>query len=62
MFYNYICTNDKCKNHFGEITIRKPMSECSREEYCQLCGSKMERPMSTYYGNYKSTNGFYAER
>lgn len=61
MFYNYICKNDKCKNHYNEVTISKKMSECSREEFCPICGVIMERPISSYHGNYKSTNGFYAE-
>lgn len=61
MFYPYICKNEKCKQFNKEITITKPMKDCTREEYCECCGELLVRPIFSYHGSYKSTEGFYAK-
>jgi len=43
MRYLYKCSNDKCVNVGKTITINKPISESSKEEFCQICGSVLVR-------------------
>ncbi len=41
--YKYECINEKCKNFKKEVEIDKPMSESSREEFCEECKEKLNR-------------------
>jgi predicted nucleic acid-binding Zn ribbon protein len=41
MTYTYECTNESCNTK--KIDITKPMSECSRIEYCPECGKELKR-------------------
>ena len=45
MRYSYKCKNTKCV--IKVITVTKPMSQCSRVEYCNECGDKLERVYNT---------------
>lgn len=61
MFYPYICKNKKCKQFAKEVIVNKSMKDCTRKEYCGCCGELLFRPISSYHGSYKSTEGFYAK-
>lgn len=59
MTYTYECLNPQCKT--TQVNITKPMSECSREEYCSECGHKMNRIFKTninlcFEGSYNNSN------
>jgi predicted nucleic acid-binding Zn ribbon protein len=59
MTYTYECTNKNCSTYQVEIT--KPMSECSREEYCPECGTKLEKVYKVnvnlmFNGSYNNSN------
>jgi len=43
MLYPYECKNKDCDLIDKKIIIDKPMSESSREEFCEKCDSKLER-------------------
>jgi predicted nucleic acid-binding Zn ribbon protein len=55
--YEYKCNNLKCKNHNVLITITKPMSECSKLEYCEKCKEELQRDYSGI-GAIKTGDGF----
>lgn len=41
--YRYLCDNEKCESNNKIIEIDKKMSECDREEFCEVCGNKLVR-------------------
>lgn len=47
MRYRYACNNPTCDKHDEVVTIVKPMSECSRVEFCESCGEIIERTMDS---------------
>lgn len=47
-FYNYKCENKDCKDYEKEVSISKPMSESSREEFCECCDKQLNRIFNSY--------------
>lgn len=45
-FYAYKCVNEKCESYEKEVDISKPMSESSREEFCEDCKEILQRIFS----------------
>jgi predicted nucleic acid-binding Zn ribbon protein len=59
MTYTYECTNSNCST--TQVDITKPMSECSREEFCSECGHKLSRIFKAninlrFDGSYNNSN------
>ena len=59
--YNYACNNEKCEKKDVSVEVWKPMSECSREEFCECCGEKMEKTIESYIcqASINKCGGFY---
>jgi hypothetical protein len=47
MRYRYECINPECSANGDVVVIQKPMSECSRVEFCESCGEVIERTMDS---------------
>lgn len=49
----------KCDNCNRTVTINKPMKEAAKEEYCELCETKMKRVYQPNHNKW-NCNGSYA--
>ena len=47
MRYRYECKNPECSANGEVVVIEKPMAECSRVEYCDICGAIIERTIAS---------------
>ena len=47
MVYKYICDNTTCIKNGIEVSVKKPMTDASRVEYCKECDSKLRRSYNT---------------
>jgi len=59
MIYKYKCVNKECVDYGVELTINKPMKDCNKKEYCELCRKELQRVFSlgglrTFGDGYKS--------
>lgn len=62
MNYSFECKNEKCAKKQIPVIIPMKISEYTSEQYCEICGEKLERTIESLVCGYKcNCGGFYGK-